>query len=150
MSCIYCRSIPADLPPHGAAPDTRPQPIVLPFEGNVTLADADPLIPGVVLGLSGWTRALRHYVLEPGETAPRALALVPPGRFDQLAGVMAREVKVKSHDGVEVPVSIISRNNLMLDGSNPTLLYGYAAYGTVEEPGMNPRLLAEAVKPVVA
>jgi prolyl oligopeptidase len=128
--------------PHGAPPGTQLQAIALPFEGNVTLADADPAIPGVVLGLSGWTRALRHYVLEPGETTPRPLALAPPGRFDVLSGVTAREVMVRSHDGVEVPVSIIARSDLKLDGSNPTLLYGYAAYGTVEEPAVNPRLLA--------
>lgn len=128
--------------PHGAAPGTRPQAIALPFEGNVTLADADPAIPGVVLGLSGWTRALRHFVLDPADTAPRALALVPPGKFDVLAGVSVREVMVKSHDGVEVPVSVLARSDVKLDGSNPTLLYGYAAYGNVEEPSSSPRLLA--------
>jgi len=127
---------------HGAAPGTPPQAITLPFEGNVTLADTDPVSPGLVLSLSGWTRAPRHYVLGPEDTAPRPLDLVPPGRFDVLAGITAREVKVRSHDGVEVPVSIIARSDLKLDGSNPTLLYGYAAYGTVEEPSMNPRILA--------
>ncbi len=128
--------------PHGAPVGTRLQAIALPFEGNVTLSDADPAIPGVVLGLSGWTRSLRHYVLEPGDATPRPLALVPPGRFDVLPGVSAREVMVRSHDGVEVPVSIIARSDIKLDGTNPTLLYGYAAYGTVEEPAVNPRLLA--------
>lgn len=127
---------------HGAAPGTPPQAITLPFEGNVTLADTDPVSPGLVLSLSGWTRALRHYYLGPEDTTPRPLALVPPGKFDMLAGVTAREVKVRSHDGVEVPVSIIARSDLKLDGSNPTMLYGYAAYGTVEEPAMSPRMLA--------
>lgn len=127
---------------HGAAPGTPAQVITLPFEGNVTLVDTDPVTPGLVLSLSGWTRASRHYVLGPEDTAPRALNLVPPGRFDVLDGITAREVKVRSHDGVEVPVSIIARSDIKLDGSNPTMLYGYAAYGTVEEPAMSPRILA--------
>lgn len=127
---------------HGAAPGAAPRPITLPFEGNVTLADTDPASPGLVLSLSGWTRAPRHYLLGPEDTAPRPLDLVPAGRFDVLEGITAREVKVRSHDGVEVPVSIIARSDLKLDGSNPTMLYGYAAYGTVEEPSMNPRILA--------
>ena len=55
---------------------------------------------------------------------------------------MAREVRVKSHDGVEVPVSIISRADIKLDGSNPTILYAYGAYGLTESPGWSPRLLA--------
>ncbi len=128
--------------PHGAPVGTQPRVIALPVEGNVSLADADSAIPGVVLGLSGWTQALRHYVLNPGDAAPRPLALVPPGRFDVLSGVTAREVMVRSHDGVEVPMSIMARSDIKLDGSNPTLLYGYAAYGTVEEPSASPRLLA--------
>lgn len=127
---------------HGAAPGTPPQAIALPFAGSVSLAATDPQSPGVVLSLSGWTHALRHYFLGPEDTSPRPLALAPSGKFDVLGGVTAREVKVKSHDGVEVPVSIIARSDIKLDGSNPTLLYGYAAYGNVDVPSMNPRLLA--------
>ena len=41
---------------------------------------------------------------------------------------------VKSHDGVMVPMSIIHKAGVKLDGSNPTLLYGYASYGITEEP----------------
>ncbi len=128
--------------PHGAAPGAAAQTIKLPFEGNVTIADADAELPGVVLQLSGWTRSARHYFLAAADTEPKALNLAPKGKFDVLPGVMAREVKVKSHDGVEVPVSIISRSDIKLDGRNPTLLYGYAAYGTVEEPSISPRTLA--------
>jgi prolyl oligopeptidase len=128
--------------PHGGAPGAAGQPISLPFEGNVAISDVDPRIPGVILSLSGWTRAARHYFLGGSDTAPKPLALVPTGKYDALPGVTAREVKVKSHDGVEVPVSIISRTDVKLDGKNPTQLYGYAAYGLVEEPALNPRNLA--------
>jgi prolyl oligopeptidase len=70
------------------------------------------------------------------------LNLAPPGKFDAPAGIAAREVRVKSHDGVEVPVSIIARSDIKLDGRNPTMLYGYGAYGNVEEPQWTPRTLA--------
>lgn len=131
--------------PHGGkvgAAAAAAQAIKLPFEGNVTLADADADLPGVVLQLSSWTRTAQHYFLAAKDSAPKALSLAPKGKFDVPPGVMAREVKVKSHDGVEVPVSIISRSDIKLDGRNPTLLYGYAAYGTVEEPSFNLRTLA--------
>lgn len=127
--------------PHGAAVGTAPQAITLPFEGNVGIA-ANPKIPGVVLVLSGWTRAARHYFLDGSATSPREMSLVPKGKYDVLTGVTTREVKVKSHDGVEVPVSIIMREDAKLDGRNPTQLYGYAAYGIVDEPSLNARTLA--------
>jgi prolyl oligopeptidase len=124
---------------HGS---TQVQELRLPFEGNVALSDVDPRIPGVVLSLSGWARAAKHYYLGPRDTAPVQLALAPPGKYDAPAGITAREVKVRSHDGMEVPMSIISRTDIRLDGSNPTQVYGYAAYGIVEEPNLNARNLA--------
>jgi dienelactone hydrolase len=39
------------------------------------------------------------------------------------------EVKVPSHDGTLVPLSIVYPKAMKLDGLNPTLLYGYGAYG---------------------
>ena len=39
-----------------------------------------------------------------------------------------------SKDGTRVPVNIIRRKGLKLDGTNPTLLYGYGGYGISEKP----------------
>ena len=60
--------------------------------------------------------------------------LQPTGPFDAPADIVTTEVKVKSHDGAMVPLSIIHHRNVQLDGNNPTLLYGYASYGVTEEP----------------
>ena len=126
--------------PHGAG--GKPQEIALPVEGSIAITNAPSRMDGAILGIGGWTRAARHYMLGAADERPTPLALVPPGRFDMPANITAREVKVKSHDGVEVPVSIISRTDIRFDGSNPTMLYGYGAYGIVEEPALNPRSLA--------
>ena len=39
-----------------------------------------------------------------------------------------------SKDGTRVPVNIIRRKGTALDGTNPTLLYGYGGYGISEKP----------------
>jgi prolyl oligopeptidase len=124
------------------AADAKAEPVELPFEGNVVLADVDARIPGTLLRLAGWTRASAHWALDAGSPKPRAMNLVRPGKFDAPSGLVTREVKVKSHDGVEVPVSISARADIKLDGSNPTLVYGYGAYGSVEDPSWTPRTLA--------
>lgn len=47
-----------------------------------------------------------------------------------------------SHDGAKVPLSIIHKKGLKLDGRNPTLLQGYAAYGFTWEPRFDVNRLA--------
>jgi prolyl oligopeptidase len=68
--------------------------------------------------------------------------LQPLGPFDAPTDLVATEVRVKSHDGAMVPLSIIHKKTVVLDGNNPTLLYGYGSYGITEEPGFNPTRLA--------
>jgi oligopeptidase B len=42
---------------------------------------------------------------------------------------ITRRITVKSHDGAEVPVTLLYHKNTALDGTAPCLLYGYGAYG---------------------
>jgi prolyl oligopeptidase len=125
---------------HGGEP--KPEPVALPFEGNADISYAASDQDGVIFRLGGWTRASRLHAFDPAAKSVAQLPFEPPGRFDAPEGLAAREVRVKSHDGVEVPVSIISRADLKLDGRNATILYGYGAYGITESPSWSPRLLA--------
>jgi prolyl oligopeptidase len=125
----------------GTAPDAKLEAIALPVTGNVRIANAHGYASGAVLALSGWTRATRHFFLDDAGRA-RDMQLAPVGAFDSPENVVAREVRVKSHDGVEVPVSILMHRDTKLDGRSPLMLYGYGAYGSVEEPAWSPRVLA--------
>ena len=113
----------------------------LPALGSVDILGADRRLDGVAVRQGSWTRVSRTMVWEPGAGA-QPLQLAREGAFDAPPGLQVREVMVPSHDGVRVPLTVISREGLVLDGRNPTILYGYGAYGTVENPGFGPRLLA--------
>jgi oligopeptidase B len=45
------------------------------------------------------------------------------------ADYVTTRIMAKSHDGAEVPVSILHRKGLTRDGKAPLLLYGYGSYG---------------------
>lgn len=107
--------------------------IALPLEGNVTVSGSVDH-QDLVVAVSSWTQALRRFVFTPAKAQFTRLNLAPPVEPVQRAEVIAKEVMVTSHDGVKVPVSIIMRKDAVLNGQNPTILYGYGAYGTTEEP----------------
>lgn len=48
-----------------------------------------------------------------------------------------RYVNYKSKDGTEIPMYITCRKDIKLDGTNPTLLYGYGGYGITIEPSFD-------------
>ncbi len=47
-----------------------------------------------------------------------------------------------ARDGVQVPVSILLRKGIALDGSSPLLLYAYGSYGATTEPTFNSSVLS--------
>jgi len=123
---------------HGAASTVTE--VSLPVAGSFELNDsesgasgADPRLPGVVVDLQSWTRARQVYLVG-ADGRVRNTGLQPQGPYDAPADVVATEVKVKSHDGAMVPLSILHKKGVTLDGRNPMLLYGYASYGITEEP----------------
>ncbi len=69
------------------------------------------------------------------ETRVRTVVKEQPvrGGYDRGDYVTDR-VWATAEDGVGVPVSIVHRRGLRLDGSNPALLYGYGAYEMPSDP----------------
>ena len=53
-----------------------------------------------------------------------------------------KRVNAKSHDGVDIPITIFHKKNLQLNGNNPSLLYGYGSYSYCINPGFNTRVLS--------
>jgi prolyl oligopeptidase len=123
------------------------QKVSLPLEGNVTVVGSVDH-PDLIVAVSSWTQSLRRYVFTPTASSNSnagqfvRLNLAPPVEPVQRAEIVAREVMVPSHDGVRVPVSIIMRKDAVLNGKNPTILYGYGAYGTTEEPARSNGVMA--------
>ena len=121
----------------------QPQEVPLPVAGAFGLdnnsARADQ--PGVLIELQSWTRA-RQIDAGAADGSVSNTGLQPAGPHDAPTDLVAEEVLVKSHDGVLVPLSIIHKKSTRLDGTNPTILYGYASYGITEEPLFSPTRLA--------
>lgn len=86
-------------------------------------------VVGAYIYTSSWVRGGKIYEFDPDTHSLNLTTLAPLGKFDDVPGYEAEEVLVPSHDGVKVPLSIVHKAGLKLDGSHPTLLNGYGAYG---------------------
>jgi prolyl oligopeptidase len=122
---------------------TAPVALKLPAEepsGSIVAARSD--LPGVLIRTSSWSKAGRLYRYEAEDAKFIDTGLLPRGVFDSPDWLSSTEVMVKSHDSVEVPLSIIHRRDIQFDGNNPTLLSGYGAYGFTSTPNYDPVQLA--------
>lgn len=121
---------------------SKPEPVALPFDGSVSLAATDQRVLGTLLEMTSWTKANKIYAYDPHSKQVTDTQLQPIGPYDDPKDLESVEVKAKSYDGTMVPLSIVYKRGLKLNGSNPTQLRGYGAYGITEDPGFDPKLLA--------
>lgn len=107
---------------------------VYPFEGQEG-------VEGLVVAGSGWA-AFPEVRRIDAQGQVHATTLQPAPRDVDASALVSTIVQVPSHDGVEVPLSIVHRQGLKRDGRNPTFLYAYGAYGFSTEPGLVPAQFA--------
>ncbi len=86
--------------------------------------------------LFGVTTYLRPYFYDSwnpktGKVEETALKVISPVTFDDAT---VTRVFATSKDGTKVPLNIVMKKGTKLDGSNPTLLYGYGGYGVSQNP----------------
>ncbi len=114
----------------------------LPGNASGWVTAANPDIEGILIRTSSWTKGSVIYLFDPADHSYRETDLLPKGKFDDLDGFESVEVKVKSHDGIMVPLSIIYKSGIELNGNNPALINGYGAYGIIGHVYFNPLRIA--------
>jgi prolyl oligopeptidase len=114
--------------------------VKLPFYGAIQSLVTNPRESGAWLELTSWTKSPLWYSLDAKTDKLTDTALAPPSPVDY-SQIESEEVKAKSADGTMVPLSIIHKRGLVLDGSHPTWLTGYGAYGINYDPYFDPTIL---------
>ena len=80
------------------------------------------------------------YDMETRERRLRKTQEVPSGH--EPAAYVARRIFAPAADGETVPITLLHRRDLALDGTAPCLLYGYGAYGISIPAGFNPNVFS--------
>lgn len=114
-----------------------PRPLSPPQDLTATVVSASPHFPDVFIATESWTRGRTLLSYLPATGQWTASPLQPAGKYDDVPGYTALQVDVASHDGVAVPLSIIHKDGVALDGSAPLILNGYGAYGSIRRVGFS-------------
>jgi len=111
---------------HGPG-DRSGRALPLPYPGAAWLIDEPaPVDDSVLFSMTGWTRWQQFYRVRHGVALAVAFGAEP---VLPALDLQVTEVEVPSHDGVKVPMTVLHKRGLALDGSNPVLVHGYASYG---------------------
>jgi prolyl oligopeptidase len=120
-------------------------PTRLQFPGNATsggIVAVDETLDGIFLTTTSWTERSGTWAYDPATNSFTDTGLNPEGTFDKVTGYESKEIMAPSYDGVMVPLSIMYKTGIKLDGSNPTLLSGYGSYGMSTSAFYDPQRLA--------
>jgi prolyl oligopeptidase len=115
--------------------------IPLPLQGTLSDETADPQYPGFIAKLESWTVSPQWYAYDPATSTLANTKLDPASPVDYSA-ITSEEVRVRARDGAMIPLSIVHRKDVRLDGSNPTLLYAYGSYGISASPNFSAARIA--------
>lgn len=114
----------------------------LPFTaGTARLSSKGFRFPEAWVVISGWGSDYKRYRYDDTSKSFVYETLSSPAEYPEYDDLVVKEVMVRSHDGVKVPLSLIYRKGLKKDGSNPVLFYGYGAYGKSLRPFFSPSFL---------
>ncbi len=126
--------------------DQQVREVELPFLGNLDLSTdgffTSGTEKGLFFGLSNWAHGYGIYYHDPVKDTVIKTNIRPAGKYDLPTDLVVEEVNVPSHDGVPVPLSIIYDKRIARDGSNPTVVEAYGAYGESLEPYFSVEMLA--------
>ena len=114
-------------------------PLPVPPMSAVSQVVARPGTDTVLFQAASFLEPTAWYRIEDGASAAVKTALSPRWPLDFGDAEVVSEWAV-SKDGTRVPLSIVRRKGLKLDGRNPTLLTGYGGYGISQKPRYDPGL----------
>jgi len=124
----YTDGVNGRLVRHALATGTTTE-VALPLKGTVAATCPDVHGNRCLVVISSWLQPPVVYEIDAPTGEVRKSVFTNDVRYPELADLVAEEVEVPGHDGTMIPLSIIHRKDIKLDGSSPCILEGYGAYG---------------------
>jgi prolyl oligopeptidase len=113
--------------------------IRLPASGTVDISCPDWHTNRCIVSITSWTSPTTLYDFDAEKEAFATSIFNTDVSYPGLENLVTEEVEAPGHDGTMVPLSIIHKKGIPLDGNNSCILQGYGAYGFSAPPFFNVR-----------
>jgi prolyl oligopeptidase len=111
----------------------------LPGSGTVSISCPDVHSNQCIVFITSWIQPTTLYDFDGDKDTFEKSVFNTAVAYPGFENLVSEEVEVPGHDGTMIPLSIIHRKDLKLDGSASAILEGYGAYGISYEPAFNVR-----------
>jgi prolyl oligopeptidase len=105
-----------------------------------SISDMEPIYKGsseLKLELYSWIKPSTRYIYKTKENIFVEENIIEKVILDGLENIRLEELVIKTHDGLDLPVSIIYNKDMVKNGKNRTIITAYGAYGYLDEPFFN-------------
>ncbi|AOR27391.1 prolyl endopeptidase, S9 family [Formosa sp. Hel1_33_131] len=109
--------------------------------GSINVSSKNENSNDLWISIDGWTHKKETYKYDYDKSVFIPQNLYPVAEYSLLNDVVVKEIEVPSYDGTLVPLSVIYKNSIKLNGENRMLLTGYGAYGITDKPVLDDYLL---------
>ncbi len=117
----------------------KPEWVDLPFAGRIRDLQADVLQEGAIFRMEGWLQPPHIYRISRNDLVDTGML---KGSAANFGDYRIRREEAESEDGTKIPVTVLHHKDMKLDGSHPTILMGYGAYGFAFKPKYDAKRLA--------
>lgn len=115
----------------------KEQKIKLPFQaGNIAFQSKSINQNDIWVQLSGWTRSPTYYNIDARTNQLREIDFASSVNYPEFRGVISEQISVSGHDGVQIPLTIIRKQNSK--NTDRLIIEAYGAYGDMLEPFFSP------------
>jgi prolyl oligopeptidase len=111
--------------------------IELPASGTVSISSPDWRTDRCLVYITSWISPLMTYDFDAQKNTFVKSIFNMDVSYPGFENLVSEEVEVTGHDGAMIPLSIIYKKGISLDGSNSCILRGYGAYGISQTPSFS-------------
>jgi prolyl oligopeptidase len=138
LMVVYSNGVKGRLVKHDLASGKTAE-IKLPMSGTLSCDCPDWRSDRCLVHITSWTSPVAIYDFEAEKNTFAKSSFNVDVEYPGFENLVAEEVEAPGHDGTMIPLSIIHKKGIPLDGSNCCILNGYGAYGISASPGFSLR-----------